>query len=101
MVVNVDGTDARAITDSKAWWRRWSPDGKAVLTDADGSLLLVPIDSGEIRTIVIVNGATLHPVGAAWSSDGRWIVFLHETSGREAPTGPLPISRSRARVRTT
>ncbi len=50
-----------------------------ILTDANGSLLLVPIDGAEIRTIKIVSGATLNPTGAAWSPDGEWIVFSGHT----------------------
>ena len=79
MIVNVDGSDAHAITDRKLGRGRWSPDGEAILTDANGSLLLVPIDGAEIRTIKIESGATLNPTGAAWSPDGEWIVFSGHT----------------------
>ena len=79
MIVNVDGSDAQAITDKKLGGGRWSPDGEAILTDANGSLLLVPIDGAEIRTIRIESGATLNPTGAAWSPDGEWIVFSGHT----------------------
>jgi Tol biopolymer transport system component len=79
MVVNVDGSDARAVTDQRIGGGRWSLDGETILTDANGSLLLVPIDGAEIRTIKIVSGATLNPSGAAWSPDGEWIVFSGHT----------------------
>lgn len=79
MVVNVDGSDARATTDQKIRGGRWSPDGETILTDSNGSLLLVSIDGGEIQTIRIVSGASLNPIGAAWSPDGEWIVFSGHT----------------------
>ena len=48
MVVNVDGSDPRVLTDRKVGLAsRWSPDGKTILTEANGSLLLVPVDGGE------------------------------------------------------
>jgi Tol biopolymer transport system component len=52
MVVNVDGADPRVLTDRKVGLAcRWSPDGKTILTEADGSLLLVPVDGGQPSTI--------------------------------------------------
>jgi hypothetical protein len=58
MVVNVDGSGARALSDRTLGAGRWSPDGTTILTDtgeSGGSLLLVPVDGGEIRTIDIVS----------------------------------------------
>jgi Tol biopolymer transport system component len=74
MVVNVDGNDEHALTDQKVGLASsWSPDGRTILTEADGSLLLVSVDGGQPRPIKI------HTEGSAgrgaWSPDGEWIVF--------------------------
>jgi Tol biopolymer transport system component len=54
MVVNVDGSDPRVLTDRKVGLAsRWSPDGKMILTESDGSLLLVPVDGGQPSPIRI------------------------------------------------
>jgi Tol biopolymer transport system component len=82
MVVNVDGSNARPITDQKVGGGRWSPDGKTILTDADGSLLLVPLDGGKTTKVEIAADATLKAFAGSWSPDGEWIVFSarNETS---------------------
>jgi Tol biopolymer transport system component len=84
MVVNVDGSGARALSDQELGPGRWSPDGKTILSDAgeEGeALLLVPIDGGEIRTIDIVSdGGPKTAFFASWSPDGEWIVFSGRTS---------------------
>ena len=90
MVVNVDGSGARALTDKKIGGGRLSPDGKTILTDSEGSLLLVPIDGGEIRTIEIVSdGGPKTALSASWSPDGKWIVF----SGRASKSFDLYVVR--------
>jgi Tol biopolymer transport system component len=90
MVVNVDGSGARALSDHKLGGGRWSPDGKTILTDAGEKLLLVPIDGGEIRTIEIVSdGGPKMAFWASWSPDGEWIVF----SGRASKSVDLYIVR--------
>jgi Tol biopolymer transport system component len=81
MVVNVDGSGARALTDRKLGGGRLSPDGKTILTDNGEKLLLVPIDGGEIRTIEIVSdGGPNTAFSASWSPDGEWIVFSGKAS---------------------
>lgn len=89
MVVNIDGSGARALTDKKIGGGRLSPDGKTILTDSNGSLLLVPIDGGEIRTIEISDGGIETALSASWSPDGEWIVF----SGRASKSFDLYIVR--------
>jgi len=74
MVVDVDGKHERALTDRKVGAAgRWSPDGRTILSEADGSLLLVSVDGGQPWPIKI------HAKGSAgrgaWSPDGEWIVF--------------------------
>jgi Tol biopolymer transport system component len=90
MVVNVDGSGARALSDQKLGQGRWSPDGKTILSDNGEKLLLVPIDGGEIRTIEIVSdGGPKTAFFASWSPDGEWIVF----SGRASKSVDLYIVR--------
>jgi Tol biopolymer transport system component len=74
MVVDVDGKDEHALTDQKVGLASsWSPDGRTILTEADGSLLLVSLDGGQPRPIKIpVEGSAGR---GAWSPDGDWIVF--------------------------
>jgi Tol biopolymer transport system component len=82
MVVNVDGSDAHMMSDQKIGGGRWSPDGKTILADANGSLLLVPIDRSATHAIEIASNATLNPIGGSWSPDGQWIVFSgHSSTG--------------------
>src|SRR4029453_11399301 len=66
---------ARALTAKKIGGARLSPDGKTILTDSKGSLLLVPIEGGEIRTIQISDGGLETALSGSWSPDGEWIVF--------------------------
>jgi Tol biopolymer transport system component len=76
MVVNLDGSNAHALTDQKVGLdNRWSPDGLAILTDLGGSLRLVPIDGGPISPIKIDANPPITASRAAWSPDGNWIVF--------------------------
>jgi Tol biopolymer transport system component len=91
MVVNVDGSGARALSDRRLAAGRWSPDGQTILTDADDALLLVPVDGGGIRTIDIAaaNGLETSFFGS-WSPDGDWIVF----SGRASKSVDLYIVRA-------
>jgi Tol biopolymer transport system component len=89
MVVNVDGGGVRPLTDKKIGGGRLSPDGKTILTDSKGSLLLVPIDGGEIRTIEISDGGLETALSPSWSPDGEWIVF----SGRASKSFDLYVVR--------
>jgi Tol biopolymer transport system component len=74
MVVNVNGTDEHALTDQKVGLASsWSPDGRTILSEADESLLLVPVDGGQPRPIKIHSGGSAGR--GAWSPDGEWIVF--------------------------
>ncbi len=92
MIVNVDGSGARALSDRQLGPGRWSPDGKTILSDMgeEGeSLLLVPVDGGEIRPIEIVSDDLRSAFYRSWSPDGEWIVF----SGRASMSVDLWIVR--------
>jgi Tol biopolymer transport system component len=85
MVVNVDGSNAHALTDQKVGGpsNRWSPDGLTILTDRYGSLLLVPVGGGQPTPINIDEPVTWPASRAAWSPDGAWIVFTQGSATGE------------------
>jgi Tol biopolymer transport system component len=92
MIINVDGSGARALSDRRLGPGRWSPDGRTILSDAgeEGEeLLLVPVDGGEIRPIEIVSDSLRSAFFGSWSPDGDWIVF----SGRASKSVDLYIVR--------
>ena len=82
MVINVDGSDEHALTDRKVGAPgSWSPDGRTILTDADGSLLLIPVDGSQPSPITIDEAADGFALRGAWSPDGDWIVFSLMVNG--------------------
>jgi WD40 repeat protein len=84
MVVNADGSDPRVLTDrTVSMGSRWSPDGTTILTEANGSLLLVPAAGGQPSSIRIEAGSAVNAARGAWSPDGTWIVFSRVTSTGE------------------
>ena len=93
MIVTVDGSGARALSDQRLGPGRWSPDGKTILSDLgeEGErLLLVPVDGGEIRTIEIISDSLRSAFYGSWSPDGEWIVF----SGRASKSVDLYVVRT-------
>ena len=92
MIMNVDGSGIRALSDRRLGPGHWSPDGKTILSDAgeEGEeLLLVPVDGGEIRPLEIIAGSLRSAFYGSWSPDGEWIVF----SGRASKSVDLYIVR--------
>lgn len=80
MVVAVDGTGARALTDH--WGQEydgsppvWSPDSHRLAIIDGGDTKVLDIDGGGVRTIP---GAT----NPSWSRDGRRLAILDEQTGR-------------------
>jgi len=85
MVVNADGSDPRVLTDRIVrLGSRWSPDGKMILTESGGSLLLVPASGGQPIPIRGLDaGSAVKATRGGWSPDGAWIVFSRVTSTGE------------------
>lgn len=81
-VINVDGSNEHLLTDTKVGLAiRWSPDGTMILTEAGGSLLLVPAAGGGPTAIDLQAPAGSHATRASWSPDGSHIVFSLGLSG--------------------
>lgn len=58
-----------------------SPKGERVLVTAHGEVFSVPPEHGDARNLSRTSGA--HERGAAWSPDGRQVVFLSDRTGEE------------------
>lgn len=80
-VLGTDGSDARALTqgpsdDTPAW----SPDGTQVayssLADANATVVVMPADGGDARTVVDVPGTPY--LAPAWSPDGTQLAVVGE-----------------------
>jgi eukaryotic-like serine/threonine-protein kinase len=76
MIRDADALDSRAIAGSDAaWGTTFSPDGReiAFTTGLPGSLKVIPLDGGGVRTVV---RDSAYGTGIGWGDDG-WIYFLH------------------------
>ncbi|MBN1514901.1 MAG: PD40 domain-containing protein [Phycisphaerae bacterium] len=58
-----------------------SPNGKRLLLEARGEILNVPVEDGVPVRVTQASGS--HEKNAAWSPDGKWIVFLSDRTGNE------------------
>lgn len=75
MAINIDGSGERLVTDQPIGLScDWSPDGSSILTEARGTLLVVPADGGEPSPIDL-GVSDAYAMRAAWSPDGERIVF--------------------------
>jgi Tol biopolymer transport system component len=80
-VMNVDGSEQRAVTRSlpftKDAWPSWAPDGKRLAfareTGADSAIYVVNVDGTELRRLARDTQAL--DTQPAWSPDGKVIVY--------------------------
>jgi Tol biopolymer transport system component len=91
MVVSLDGTGERSVTDVPLSTGTLSPDGTTILSSSDGTLYLVPFAGGQPMPIRIEDSPDDIAFGAAWSPDGQWIVFTLQP--RNAPHSDIYIMR--------
>jgi len=61
---------------------RWSPDGSTIAfdfsaqgEDSNADILVVSASGGSVRQITQAPSSDVTPT---WSSDGRWIFFMHQ-----------------------
>jgi Tol biopolymer transport system component len=79
MSVNVDGSDTRLVTQEKVGLScDWSPDGKTVLSEVDGALVL--IDPSGKATKIPIEGIAQR---GAFSPDGSHIIFSLNLGSQE------------------
>jgi len=76
--VNADGTSKRRVTDRAAYEVAWSPDGKLLLLQANGSVDLVD-SHGQNRVHLSAPGD--NPLDAAFTPDGRGVIFRSNQDG--------------------
>jgi Tol biopolymer transport system component len=77
-VVNADGTNTKRAGTAIAQEVSWSPDGKALLIQTPGSLLLSFID--ENREVILTSG-TIEPHDAVFAPDGKEVIFRSPHEG--------------------
>lgn len=79
MSVNVDGSDAKLVTREKVGLScDWSPDGKTILSEVDGSLVLID-PAGKAKKTPLTGSAHR----GAFSPDGSRIIFSLKLNGQE------------------
>ena len=83
-VCNVDGSDARPITElGDSGTPRWSPDGQTIAYDAHihkySAVLLVSVNGGEPRIAVATGANNSVP---SWSRDGKYLYFASDRTGQ-------------------
>ncbi len=79
-----DGLAARPRHENVARWMEefsLSPKGERALFVARGDVFTAPIEDGPTRNLTHTSNA--HDKGAAWSPDGRKILFISDMSGEE------------------
>ncbi|HEX9411696.1 MAG TPA: hypothetical protein VF986_08395 [Actinomycetota bacterium] len=90
-VINPDGSGRKVIANPPFGARRpdWSPDGRSILFEGDGTLYLVRSGGSHMRPLSEVGSALTpsHPsyrdYSPAWSPDGRRIAFVTDRDGNQ------------------
>jgi len=77
-VVNADGTNRKQIATAMAQEVSWAPDGKALLVQTPGALVLAYVD--ENRSVNLTGG-TIEPKDAVFAPNGREIIFRSPHEG--------------------
>jgi Tol biopolymer transport system component/DNA-binding winged helix-turn-helix (wHTH) protein len=90
-----DGTEALRLTFSPmdATNPTWSPDGKKIVFEANGSLYIIPSEGGKPESLLPKDAGGGQP---NWSADGRFIIFarwtMSDTQVRESSIYLLDLS---------
>ena len=83
-LMNADGSDRTWLC--KAWYPRWSPDGKYLAAygyEDGGSLVLVEVETREVRSVDI-RGMRLRAYSAGWSPDSQRVAFAGLLDGKDS-----------------
>jgi Tol biopolymer transport system component len=84
-IVNADGSDAHRASDvTVGYGTDWSPDGRWIVGDGGGSLLIFDASapSSAPRRITFPDAGAF---GASWSPDGSRLAFSLVSAGRNTP----------------
>jgi Tol biopolymer transport system component len=92
---------APALRAESFWTPRWSPDGRLLVgSTPDGGVVVVPADSGPVRSLYARRPATADPEAEqpAWSPDGKSIWFKSHDAEGDASLWSLPLSGGAPRL---
>jgi Tol biopolymer transport system component len=84
-IINADGSGAHRATDVTVGYQvHWSPDGRSIVADGSGSLLI--FDAGDLssapKRITVPSAGAF---GASWSPDGSRLAFSLVSPGQGSP----------------
>jgi len=84
-VMNPDGSGVTRLTRGPPVgaddWPDWSPDGTTILFSRGPNLYVMDVDGGALHRITNDHHGASPSARAAWSPDGRKIVFEHSSAG--------------------
>ncbi len=87
LVANADGTDATQLTTFNSGWSgspNFSPDGQSIAFDRQEALTwAIYVMTAQGGNPVRVAASAADDFRPSWSSDGRWIFFTSERTGRD------------------